>query len=291
MSKQTNKQAAKKSKKKSKKRNNSHQSKQKKGKKDDCVKQTSKRYHQRPSPAYKANDCRGQTKRGNDGRLYESRKFSRGYRWYLKKSPPKSRRKSRKSAHPVRTLLECIPKQFDDLVHECQCQKRWKRKLKMGSGANGAAYHACNVRNSADCNYVIKVQPFNALAKTELDAYIRLKNSHLTPTLHAAWVCNKKMYLVLDRMFLCDPTPRRGTVLTLLKKWEKLGWLHVDTHGGNVMCTSKGKVVLIDYGWAVHKSDAPYPQHPACDRHDSDKNSFAWLKKVQTSNVFYSFHA
>ena len=37
-----------------------------------CTRITLKRYRSRPSPPYHANDCPGQTKKGNDGKLYKS---------------------------------------------------------------------------------------------------------------------------------------------------------------------------------------------------------------------------
>jgi len=37
-----------------------------------CVRQTAKRYKERPGPPFKAHDCKGQTKVGNDGKPYMS---------------------------------------------------------------------------------------------------------------------------------------------------------------------------------------------------------------------------
>ena len=50
---------------------------------------------------------------------------------------------------------------------------------------------------------MIKIQPHNAIAKREFDAYMRLKRSTVVPKLHGAWVCNK-LYLVLERMWSCN---------------------------------------------------------------------------------------
>lgn len=38
-----------------------------------CVEQFTKKYQERPSPAYPANKCCGQIKKGKDGLMYESR--------------------------------------------------------------------------------------------------------------------------------------------------------------------------------------------------------------------------
>lgn len=48
------------------------------GKSRGCVRQTTAKYTSRPSPPYPANECCNQTKRGNDGNLYMSRKNSAG---------------------------------------------------------------------------------------------------------------------------------------------------------------------------------------------------------------------
>ena len=41
--------------------------------KSGCVEQFTKKYQERPSPAYPANKCCGQIKKGKDGLMYESR--------------------------------------------------------------------------------------------------------------------------------------------------------------------------------------------------------------------------
>ena len=51
------------------------------GKDRGCTKQTSPKYMNRPSPPYPANNCRGKTMVGNDGKMYESKYAKNGYRW------------------------------------------------------------------------------------------------------------------------------------------------------------------------------------------------------------------
>jgi len=66
-----------------------------------CVARTTKKYTNRPSPPYPANDCPGKTKKGNDGRKYKSIANKNGvYSWKVvktlaTKSRPRSRRRSR----------------------------------------------------------------------------------------------------------------------------------------------------------------------------------------------------
>ena len=46
-----------------------------------CVRQTSPKYRDRPSPPFPANECRGQIKDGNNGNLYQSRLMGKIWRW------------------------------------------------------------------------------------------------------------------------------------------------------------------------------------------------------------------
>ena len=51
-----------------------------------CVKQTQKKYTERPSPAFPANECCGQIMEGNDGKMYISVADVRGIcRWKVHK--------------------------------------------------------------------------------------------------------------------------------------------------------------------------------------------------------------
>jgi hypothetical protein len=58
-----------------------------------CKRSTLKKYTERGSPPYPANDCQGQKKRGNDGKQYISRPDSRGvYRWVAAEGAAKTRK-------------------------------------------------------------------------------------------------------------------------------------------------------------------------------------------------------
>ena len=145
--------------------------------------------------------------------------------------------------------------------------------------SHGSAYHACSVKNSKDCEYVVKVQSNNATAKRELDAYMRLRGSSVVPKMHAAWLCRGRMYIVLDRMFECKVSKKE--LKDVLNRFLRLGWLHVDVHPGNVMCNKKGNICLIDLGWAVHKDDQ------TIQRSDSTNQSqvIASIVRGRISNV------
>lgn len=200
------------------------------------------------------------------------------------KTPKKTKKKTKKkttkdkktkSVHKITTI--CVPRKFEDLAHRCACKKKWLMDKKLGSGAYGKVYKACR---SGNTEYAVKIQKYDKFAKAEVQAYLSLTGTKLTPKLHAAWICKGKMYLVLDKVVECSKIPLTQ-VEKLLKKLEQFGWLHVDVHPGNVMCTNKGKHVLIDFGWAVKKREFPYPNHP--------RKTYADLKKNQSDNVNYFF--
>jgi hypothetical protein len=51
-----------------------------------CVEQSDKKYRERPSPPFPANQCCGEKMKGNDGRMYESRADKNGTcKWYVLK--------------------------------------------------------------------------------------------------------------------------------------------------------------------------------------------------------------
>lgn len=70
-----------------------------------CVKQTSRKYTERPSPPFPANECCGALGVGNNGDLYQSKADSRGIcRWQPvfsrgKTTPKSSTRKSTRTSN------------------------------------------------------------------------------------------------------------------------------------------------------------------------------------------------
>ena len=67
--------------KKSKRSKKSKKSKRSKQSVDTCSKQSTKKYKSRNSPPFPANKCCGLSKKGNDGKLYTSRKYGKSCKW------------------------------------------------------------------------------------------------------------------------------------------------------------------------------------------------------------------
>lgn len=78
-----------------------------------CVKQTSKKYTERPSPPYSASQCPGETKKGNNGKMFVSVPNKNGvYAWKPKtnSNTNKSGKPSRKKYHETVTYREELDK-------------------------------------------------------------------------------------------------------------------------------------------------------------------------------------
>ena len=188
-----------------------------------------------------------------------------------KKKAEKAKKKSIQNITPL-----CLPKKFEELANKCACNKSWIKGTKLGSGAYGTV-HRCY--KGGVCEYAIKKQKYNAAGKAEIQAYLSINKLNIAPKLYAAWVCRGQLYIVLEKLVKCkaNPPQLKPRIKKLLDKLEKHGWLHVDIHEGNVMCTDKGRTVLIDFGLAVEKGKGPYANH-------TKGATYQILKEAQKSN-------
>ena len=159
------------------------------------------------------------------------------------------------------------------------------KRRKIGEGAFGVAYTVCKAGN---CDYVLKSQTDNKDFRIELQALYELQDTKVVPKLHAAWTCKGYGYLVIEKLVECDLTGEDEyiQIKKILDKLYKAGWLHVDTHPGNIMCADKGKkVVIIDFGWAVKRGpkgeDQTYTDHPLRKKGYRGKLTWRNLKIVQ----------
>lgn len=62
-----------------------------------CLRQTAKRYRERPGPPFHARDCRGETKEGNDGNPYVSVANAKGVFQWIRKNKKGAKTKKSKS--------------------------------------------------------------------------------------------------------------------------------------------------------------------------------------------------
>jgi hypothetical protein len=166
-----------------------------------------------------------------------------------------------------------IPVEFKKIADDCAQNDVWEQKKLLGQGNYGASYEACRAGN---CNYVLKTQKDDKDFHVEVDALSELQKTKVVPTLYAAWSCKGIGYLVIDKLQNCN-IPKEEMykqMKKILAKLLKAGWLHVDTHTGNVMCSGK-KVIIIDFGWAVKRTSKGdkqlYTGHPLGGWMDDNK--------------------
>ena len=105
--------------------------------------------------------------------------------------------------------------------------------------------------------------------------------------MYAAWTCKGYGYIVIEKLKDCKLSQKEfyTQLKNALETIYKHGWLHVDIHPGNIMCSKNDeKIKLIDFGWAVKKEgDELYPSHPLSKRWGKPV-SWSLLKTIQDYN-------
>ena len=180
-----------------------------------------------------------------------------------------------------------LPKEFIKIAEDCSQNDTWEKKTLLGQGAYGAAYEACK---SGNCDYVLKSQKDDDEFYIEVRAMNELQSTKVVPKIYAAWTCKGVGYIVMEKLEKCniEQLDKWKQTKEILDKVLKAGWLHIDTHRHNIMCTDAGKkVVLIDFGWAVKKGPKgdkeKYPNHPL-SKTNGCPVSWKYLKAVQFFN-------
>lgn len=123
------------------------------------------------------------------------------------------------------------------------------------------------VCKTGERKYVLKTQEDSPAYRSEVQALRELQSTERVPKLHAVWECSGRGHLVID-MLVPVTTSTDAEIIevwselgSILREIRELGWLHVDTHVGNVMRTGAGRLVLIDFGLAVKKRDTDTTQY------------------------------
>ena len=186
------------------------------------------------------------------------------------------------------------------IVEDCAQGKVWRKGRVIGQGNQGSAYVACKAGDG--CKYIMKVMDANRDFYVEVQALQELQHTGVVPKIYAAWTCkqcnpqckHQGFFIMetLNTLDQCDLTAGDHKYKTsynfyevrkALDKCKRAGWLHIDTHYGNVMCKGK-QIMLIDWGWGVKKGRKSYPDHPM-----SKKANYAFsyneMQVVQNHNV------
>jgi hypothetical protein len=208
-----------------------------------------RKYAERPGPPYSASDCRGDIKKGNDGKQYISTENKAGvWSWRIYKGEIQA-----VSSSPG------IPSQFIEVAEDCAKIKAWKKGKILGHGTYGSIYVACKVNIPKNCDYVLKVQKDDIDFRWEVNALNDLKDVDFVVKMYAAWTCEGMGYIILEKLKKCPLSYDK--VVELTDKLYNIDWLHSDSHSGNFMCREDGTLVAIDFGWAVKKGKKSYPKH------------------------------
>lgn len=181
-----------------------------------------------------------------------------------------------------------IPPSFRDIVEDCTQNKIWKKHELLGSGKAGSVYIAC--KTTDDCEYVIKIQNQNKEYYTEIDALLSLQHTNAVPKVFAAWTCDKIGYFVMEKLYPCIHHNNNSIWIAVGMKLDiirKAGYLQVDTHNDNFMCNKDGQVVLIDFGYAVKRTEQgdkqEYPDHIVSEKYRTPL-TWEYLEIVQENN-------
>jgi predicted GNAT family N-acyltransferase len=183
-----------------------------------------------------------------------------------------------------------IPKSFLSIVEDCTKNEiwKWKETDPIGSGKAGSVYIAC--KGIDDCDYVVKVQEENKEYYTEIEALLSLQYTNAVPKVFAAWTCDKFGYFVIEKLYPCIHHNNNSMWIAVGIKLDiirKAGYLQVDIHNGNVMCNKQGQVVLIDFGYAVKRTEKKdkqkYPDHIVSEKYGIPL-TWEYLEIIQETN-------
>ena len=183
-----------------------------------------------------------------------------------------------------------IPTNFLSIVEDCaQNDDIWKKTDKLvGTGKAGSVYIACKATD--DCEYVIKIQNQNKEYYTEIEALLSLQNTNAVPKVFASWTCKNFGYFVMEKLYPCIHHNNNSIWIAVGIKLDiirKAGYLQVDIHNGNFMCNKHGQVVLIDFGYAVKRTDQgdkqEYPDHIISENYGIPL-TWEYLEIIQENN-------
>ena len=165
----------------------------------------------------------------------------------------------------------------------------------IGKGSYGAVFTAC--KTGKDCNYILKIQKADEYFEREVYAFYDLNGWKYSPIIYDAWTCGEMGFMILEKLAPVESCLEQikdfeieSQLTVILDQLYEMGWVHVDTHAGNIMCKN-GHLALVDFGWAS-KSTQSLPgfihvdkKHPLSKILKRTFVTFKELKEFQVRNM------
>lgn len=181
------------------------------------------------------------------------------------------------------------------IVKDCDFQRRYSFKERLGRGAFGVTFRA--VRTSDSKVVVVKEQDETSEFFTEVKTLRLLKGSN-APKLYDTWHCNEKGYIAMEFLNSCfgdwnytDAFVDKfilnlRRILAIFAKQYR--FIHGDMHKGNVMClepkNSKiSNIKVIDFGLATEVS------LEAWERQEKELQALEKIIRARDSSVEASY--
>jgi hypothetical protein len=170
----------------------------------------------------------------------------------LLRTPNKMSKRKTTTTSKSSRILSKPSVEIESIVENCKWRRVWKKGTKIGKGAVGTVYTACD---SDGCNYILKIQKDDPEFRREVDILLKLKSWVHAPKVFGIWKCKGNGYIVEEKLVELDYSKKISfnkiqTVFDKLHK--KFRIVFPDAHEGNIMMRKDGTIVLIDFGWAEH---------------------------------------
>ncbi len=174
------------------------------------------------------------------------------------------------------TVIKDIPKNNDIFFSNISCDnfKNFYEKYMsniLGEGIYGKVYEYCipkNAKNNGsefDCDYALKI--INNASEKEFKNELQISkiagDNRIGPKIYKGILCNNTVMIFMDKLegiefskYIDETLPvnlnevKKVTekIFKKIKDLHKLGYAHLDTHGGNIWVNKDKSVYLLDYG-------------------------------------------
>ncbi len=143
----------------------------------------------------------------------------------------------------------------------------------LGTGTYGKVYEYCipknakNIRSEFNCDYALKI--INNVSEKEFKDELQISkiagDNRIGPKIYKGILCNKTGMIFMEKLegieflkYIQKALPNNlnevkkvtENIFKKIKDLHKLGYVHLDTHGGNIWVNKDKSVYLLDYGFA-----------------------------------------